>query len=136
MRVVREYNEIIDALSAEERKLFAQHLKNLDRKIGPGLQKYTWTSPGIKEYFVRDACRECSKVYDIVKQYKSNDMKIVEACAAMERKLLIRIEKKVVYRASEFKQMQASYKAHVEGYLSQHHQRITELLMRTYQFFE
>lgn len=39
MRVVREYNEIIDALSPVERRLFAQHLKNLDRRVAPGLQK-------------------------------------------------------------------------------------------------
>lgn len=62
-------------------------------------------------------------------------MKIKEACMAIETKLLIRIEKGI-YHAAQFKEMQAGYKEHVEGYLTQHHQRITDLLMRTYQFFE
>merc|ERR1712060_244089 len=60
LRVVRDYNAIIIALLPEERKLFNHHLRNLDKKIGPVISKYNWNHVGIKEYFVRESCRECA----------------------------------------------------------------------------
>jgi dynein heavy chain len=33
MIVVREYNLILDSLSSEERRLFAEHLRRVDRKV-------------------------------------------------------------------------------------------------------
>ena len=70
------YNNIINALQPEERRLFSHHIRNLDRKIGPGISKYIWVSSVIKEFFVRDALRECAKVWDFVSQYKDNIAKI------------------------------------------------------------
>ena len=48
MLVVRDYNTILDALSLEDRRLFAEHLRRLDRKISPGLGKLTWADKHIK----------------------------------------------------------------------------------------
>lgn len=33
MLVARDYNTILDSLSADERKLFAEHLRRVDRKV-------------------------------------------------------------------------------------------------------
>merc|ERR1712151_705053 len=94
LRVVRDHGQIIGALAPEERRLFLHHIRNLDRKIGPGLSKYTWNSPGIKEFFVRDSCRECNKVYDYVKQFKRNNTDIAVVCKQISELHLIQIEKK------------------------------------------
>ncbi len=45
--VVRDYNRIVAALSQEERGLFRERIRFLDKKIHPGLTKLTWASKGI-----------------------------------------------------------------------------------------
>jgi len=54
--VVRDYNRIIGKLSADERGLFRERIRFLDKKVQPGLLKLTWSSKGISEYYVAD-CR-------------------------------------------------------------------------------
>ena len=62
--------------------------------------------PNIKEYYVRDSCRECAKVWEFVKQYKDKNNKISAACREISELHLIRIGKKTVYRDHEFKELQ------------------------------
>ena len=54
MLVVREYNSILKALLPQERRLFAERLYYLDRKIAPGLNKLTWASKQITEVFLKE----------------------------------------------------------------------------------
>lgn len=54
--VVRDYNRIVFALSAEERELFKERIRSLDKKIYPGLTKLTWVAKGVSEYFLNE-CR-------------------------------------------------------------------------------
>lgn len=56
MLVVRDYNAIIECLSADERQLFRERIRYLDTKIQPGLTQLTWASKGIKDYYVAE-CR-------------------------------------------------------------------------------
>ena len=53
---------IIAALSAEERALFRERIRFLDRKIHPGLTKLTWASKGISDYFIGECRQNSSKV--------------------------------------------------------------------------
>ena len=47
---------IIAALSQEERGLFKERIRFLDKKIYLGLTKLTWVSKGMAEYFINE-CR-------------------------------------------------------------------------------
>ena len=60
--VVRDYNRIISVLSREERGLFQDRIKFLDKRIHPGFSKLTWASKGISEYFVGECRTEAAKV--------------------------------------------------------------------------
>ena len=56
------FDRIIAALSAEERALFRERIRFLDRKIHPGLTKLTWASKGISDYFIGECRQNSSKV--------------------------------------------------------------------------
>ena len=45
--VIRDYNRIIAILTPEERALFKERIRFLDKKIHPGLTKLSWASKGI-----------------------------------------------------------------------------------------
>ena len=112
---MRDYNQIMSALLPEERRLFNHHIRTLDRKIGPGLTKFTWTSDGIKEFFVRDSCKECAKVYDWVKQFKRNNTEILQVCKKLSELHMIKIEKKTVHRDDEFRDVQERRREEVKA---------------------
>mmetsp|Transcript_64893 Transcript_64893/g.119431 ORF Transcript_64893/g.119431 Transcript_64893/m.119431 type:complete len:4522 (+) Transcript_64893:77-13642(+) len=136
LRVVRDYNQILAALQPEERRLFLHHIRNLDRKIGPGLTKFTWQSQGIKEFFVRDSCRECGKVFDYVKAFKKANREIAYVCKQISELHLIQIEKKAVHRDDEFRMVQEKRRQEVQSIFKASHEKITELMLNTYTFFE
>ena len=54
MLVVLAHNDIVRIISAEERRLFGDLLRRLDRKISQGFTKLTWQSKNMIEMFVRD----------------------------------------------------------------------------------
>lgn len=62
MLVVRAYNSILDDLSTEERRLFSDHIRRLDKRINQGLTKLTWASKGVVEFYVKDCLYNCSEV--------------------------------------------------------------------------
>lgn len=50
--------QILTALDKEERRLFHDRMRYLDRRILPGVNKLTWTSPKhALDFFYREACR-------------------------------------------------------------------------------
>ncbi len=51
MLVVRDYNQILTELSSEEKRLFEDIIRRLDRRIQPGLQKLTWQSKNIVDWY-------------------------------------------------------------------------------------
>ena len=53
---------IIASLSTEERAMFTERIKFLDRKIQPGLTKLTWAARSVAEFFVQDCRQLASKV--------------------------------------------------------------------------
>lgn len=57
-----DYNSIIRAIGADERKLFSERVKSLDHKILPGLGKLTWASQGVVEMFVKECRRHASDI--------------------------------------------------------------------------
>ena len=60
---------IIAVLSPEERGLFRERIRSLDKKIHPGLTKLTWASKGISDYFIGECRNNCSKVRGDFKIY-------------------------------------------------------------------
>ena len=64
------YFRIIAALSLEERGLFRERIRFLDKKIHAGLTKLTWASKGISDYFVTECRMHSSKIQSIVDEYK------------------------------------------------------------------
>lgn len=55
-------SRILRVLSPEERKLFRDRIRQLDKKIQPGLLKLTWSSKGHTDLFLQDCRIQAGKV--------------------------------------------------------------------------
>jgi len=135
MLVVRDYNNILDALSPEERRLFSEHLRQVDRKIGPGLVQLTWGEKHIKEWFVRVCRGKCYEVFQVVTAFKANNDRIQQNCEKIANCMLVDIEKNVVYDDVVFEQKQIRHQDRVKAELEACHFDIIETMKNSYTFF-
>ncbi|KFH07428.1 putative dynein-1-alpha heavy chain, flagellar inner arm I1 complex [Toxoplasma gondii VAND] len=136
LRVVREYNLTLETIAPDERRLFQQHIKTLDKKVAPGIQKLTWNSKGIKEFFVRDTCRECQVVYGFVRRFQTNHQTILNHCKGISELHFLSIDRRKIYADEEFRQAQAAKKVEMEAYLSEAHAGISAVLQDSQRLFE
>ncbi|KAL4220766.1 Dynein heavy chain 2 [Mactra antiquata] len=136
MLVVRDYNRIIAALSPEERGLFRERIRFLDKKIHPGLTKLTWASKGISDFFVTECRLHSSKIQSIVDDYKGANMDISTKCVNISEMSLVKIDSRKVYENMEFDEAQASHRAIVQKRLKQLHEEIISTMRRTYEVFK
>ncbi|GBG32973.1 Dynein heavy chain 2, axonemal [Hondaea fermentalgiana] len=102
MLVVRDYNAVIGDLNSEERRLFQEHIRRLDRRIAPGLTKLTWASKGTIEWYVRDSCKTCAETHKIVRDFKTRKAALIRQCKAVGTSLLIDIQRNTVYEGATF----------------------------------
>ncbi|XP_021360073.1 dynein heavy chain 2, axonemal-like isoform X4 [Mizuhopecten yessoensis] len=134
--VVRDYNRIIAALSVEERGLFKERIRFLDKKIHPGLTKLTWASKGISDFFVTDCRINASKIQVVVDDYKNANMDISKQCVQISDMLLISIDPRKVYKNLEFDEEQANHRENVSRKLKALHDELVRTMRLTYEVFK
>jgi len=135
MLVVRDYNRIIDALGVDERRLFAEHLRRVDRKISPGLNKLTWSEKHIKDWFVRVSRAKCHEVLSLVQHFQLNSQRIAAQCARIASLHLLELEKNVLYDDVTFEQKQQRHQQHVRAELTAAYSDIMVTLQATQRYF-
>ena len=134
--VVRDYNRIVAVLSPEERALFRERIRFLDKKIHPGLTKLTWASKGVSEYFINDCRVNSSKVQAIVNDYKEANLRLAEKCRSISELLLVKIDGKRVYDNLEFDEEQRKHRHSVQSRLQFMHNEIVTTMKKTYEVFQ
>ncbi|XP_077117756.1 dynein axonemal heavy chain 2 [Ranitomeya variabilis] len=133
--VVRAYNRIIAALSPEERGLFRERIRFLDKKIQPGLSKLHWSSKGASSAFINDCLLHASKIQQIVDNYKASNLSISRCAQVISETLLLHIDGKHVFRDLEFQEMQEEHRRIIHGRLQSFHEDICSLMRATYEVF-
>ncbi|XP_036403568.1 dynein heavy chain 2, axonemal [Megalops cyprinoides] len=133
--VVRDYNRIIGALSAEELGLFRERIRFLDKKIQPGLSKLLWSSRGASTFFITDCRLHASKVQLIVDEYKAANLAISRSCCQISEMLLVRVDGKMVYQDLEFQEDQHAHQESQLQRLRSAHQDIVSVMARIYETF-
>ena len=136
MLVVRAYNDILSDLSLEERRLFSDHIRRLDKRINQGLTKLTWASRGVTEYYVKDCCNQSSETHDIVKQFHSGKEIINRNCKSVSALILVKIDKNMVYEQGVFEEKQLEHRVRAKALLEQSHSQIKTTLREMYVNFK
>lgn len=134
--VVRDYNRIIAALSLEERQLFKERIKFLDKKIHPGLTKLTWASKGVTDYFVAECRMQAGKVQTIVDEYKEANANVSTDCRSISEMLLVRIDGKKVYENLEFDDDQKRHRTATRERLLEAYNSIISTMRQTFEVFK
>ncbi|XP_018428368.1 PREDICTED: dynein heavy chain 2, axonemal [Nanorana parkeri] len=134
--VVRAYNRIIATLSTEERGLFRERIRFLDKKIQPGLTKLHWSSKGASTAFINDCLLQASKIQQIVDNYKASNLNISRCAQTISESLLLQIDGNRVFRYLEFQDAQGEHRRAVQRRLQNLHEEICSLMRTTFEVFK
>ena len=136
MMVVRDYNQILDALADKgERRLFQEKLSNLKRVINPGVSKLQWQSRGIVDYYCRQCRNHSQELHSLVMAFKENHAQITRLTGVIGETLLVKIESKVVYEEGRFEAVQEAHRTEVKEKLKTAHEEIKQLMDKSYHMF-
>ncbi|XP_025155769.1 dynein heavy chain 2, axonemal [Harpegnathos saltator] len=94
--VTLAYNKIIRALSQTERALFRELIRQLDRKINPGLTKLTWNTDYVDSY-IEDCLNETTNFQEFIDTYKNSNSEIVRISESICDTPMIRIRVNYTY---------------------------------------
>ena len=134
--VVRDFNNIITSLTKLEMKLFQERIFHLERKVQPGLTKYTWAQkPPMLMQYKSDCRKYCREVFQTVTTFKANHEKITKCCGEMSKELLVTIMRKRVYDDGEFEAAQAEHRAKIQAILEKCYSDINETLKSSKEIF-
>ena len=135
--VVRDYNKIVTVLTAEERKLFKERIRYLDKKVHTGLSKLTWMSKGVSESYITQ-CRQYAKEVKLsVKLYKGNSKRVGQLCKGLSEMLLIRHETpvKTLFEKDEFLKEQVAHRKNTGDRIRNKHEEIVSIIRETASVF-
>jgi dynein heavy chain len=105
---------VLTALDPEERKLFSDRIRALDRRIMPGVSKLNWLADKhALEFYHKEARKHCRIADSAVCEFKGAAARIDSLCKAIAEGLLINVEKKKLYDYTEFEAVQAKHHAMV-----------------------
>jgi dynein heavy chain len=135
MLVVREYNAILDALAPAERRLFAERLHYLDRKIYPGLTKLTWASKGVTDVFIKEIRRHELDTSKLVASFHHSKALLAKMCRQVASTPLVALKKKQVYVQELFESEQRAHQEDVRGKLTKVHLSMRDLMKSTHETF-
>lgn len=100
--LVREYNRIVRILDSEEKALFQERMKTLDKKMVPGFVKVQWPVKSMVEFFINDTRLQICNLQVKVDEYKIGNADIRKNCEAIAKTLLIKIESGRIYENDDF----------------------------------
>ncbi|KAM8794253.1 dynein axonemal heavy chain 2 [Eudromia elegans] len=128
--VVRDYNRIMCELAPEERALFAERLRALDRKIQPGLKKLLWSLKGASSCFISECRLHASKVQALVTEFKAAMVAVARLAQRMSETLLLHLPAQRLYGELEFAEEQQRHRARAQAALGALHAEAAHLLQR------
>ncbi|KAM7541340.1 hypothetical protein Aperf_G00000036599 [Anoplocephala perfoliata] len=133
--MVREYNRIVSALSTEEKALFQERIKMLDKRIGPGFVKIQWPVKSMVEYFVSDSRLQICNLQVKVDEYKLANADIRENCEAIAKTLLLKLEPGRIYENNDFNEEQSKHREKTAAKLVTLHQDIIQKMKKVKETF-
>ncbi|XP_078057018.1 dynein axonemal heavy chain 2 [Mustelus asterias] len=134
--VVCDYNRILDELTKEQRNLFRDRIKFLDKKIAPGLSKLQWSARTLSTYFIDECRMQARQLQLTIDEYKASSLAIKQYAYQMSEMLLVLIDSKRTYNDKEFQDAQQAHQEKVQNKLLKLHKEIVTIMRQTYLVFK
>ncbi|KZC12413.1 Dynein heavy chain 2, axonemal [Dufourea novaeangliae] len=135
LAVVISYNKVIDALSPTERSLFRELIRQLDRKINPGLGRLTWNTEYVEAY-IEDCFNEMANLQEFIDVYKEANFEVVQICENICDTPMIKIKPNYTYRLQELEQDLLTTRDETINDMLTKHIKMTQYILVIYEGFK
>lgn len=132
MIIVREYNRIIESITPEQKKMFNEHLNELDRVISHGMSRFKWNNQA--NSFLINSKMQCIEIFNKVKKFQRNEKIIKKEYEIMGRTTLTHIGKEL-YSLNKFLFEQEKELKKNEDKFKKSFDKICKYLIETYKIF-
>ncbi|XP_031370853.1 dynein heavy chain 2, axonemal [Apis dorsata] len=133
--VIISYNKVIKALSIVERELFRELIRQLDRKINPGLNKLTWNTEYVDAY-IEDCFNETANLQEFIDTYRMSNEQILKLCEIICDTPMIIIKPNYMYVMEELKEDLMNSRDETFIKVSNVHKTIIEYVMLIFDGFK
>ncbi len=107
-KLVQDYNQIMTSISPEEKGLFRDKIRKLDKFIWMGKNQHTWSSNDIKDWV--KTCADVSKVtLEDITKYKEINSNVQALCNEIEGLEMINLKNTEIVSGELFKKHQMKY---------------------------
>ena len=130
--MIRDYNTALDLLTVDERRLFAEHIRRLDRKMSPGLHKLKWNDKHIREWYVKHCRLAINNLLNLINSFHIYIHSIQLNCMILAQCSLIDIEKNIVYDDTTFLFKQQQHVIQATNILTNAHLNILNIIKNVY----
>lgn len=132
MIIVREYNKIIESITPEQKKMFNEHLNELDKVISHGMNRFKWNNQA--NSFLVNSRMNCIEIFNKVKKFQKNEKIIKKEYEIMGRTTLTSIGKEL-YSLNKFLSEQEKELKKNESKFEKSFDKICKYLIETYEIF-
>ncbi len=126
---------IISSLSPEERGLFKERIRNLDKRMQHGFTKLTWAKVQAADEYINNCRRHSSELQTVVDKYKASLMECFKCCKQISEHLLVKIDTRKQFENLEFEEDQVKHRKGVSVKLAELYDMIEVKLKTTYEVF-
>ncbi|XP_012153483.1 dynein heavy chain 2, axonemal kl-2 [Megachile rotundata] len=132
--VIIGYNKAIRALSATERDLFRELIRQVDRKINPGLGRLTWNSEYVDSY-IEDCLNQTANLQNFIDVYKESNSEIMKICENICGTSMIKIRPNYTYTLQQLSEELIKGRDEAFAELREKHRQIIQRIVVVYDGF-
>lgn len=103
------YNKNILSMSEEEKGLFGDYIKRIDKRISAGCSKVTWNSKNVKDLFLQNVKDQCDNLSLLLTEHQNYHNQLLKFCRRISIISLVLVNKNTVYEDSEFVHVQLKH---------------------------
>ncbi|KAK9814943.1 hypothetical protein WJX73_002724 [Symbiochloris irregularis] len=134
--IVRTYNKALGSLSREERRLFRERIRLVDRRVMPGISKLLWSRPKAPlDTYCREALWYGKELSHKVREYKMWQQRFDEVIKDIQEASFFVVDRKQVYDLKGFAAAQSQQHDRVRALLQDRHEIMSEGLDCLHAFF-
>ena len=126
-KLVQDYNQIMTSISSEEKGLFRDKIRKLDRFIWMGRNQHTWSTADLKDWV--KSCADVSKVaLDDITNYKKINTNVQSLCHQIEALEMINLKNTDIVSGERFKSHQMKYIKKIQSLIAGKYEQIQSSL--------
>lgn len=135
VQVCLNYNQILSALSEQERKLFHALIQACDRKMAPGVFKLTYGGE-LSDAYIADCAKHTNKLQETMDIYKRANRHIARTCEKICDTPMLKFNFTGAVIVSLFKNHLINYSRRVTSVLRGYYNTIVDLLFAVFKEFQ